>query len=203
MDNSISHKTIWNDAAKSGLVLGLVTIVLMVPSQYTVNLSGKLLAGILNFALWLAKFIICIVVMKHYLIKFAKSHKGVMNSHTRRFGMATALASALIVAAFQFLNIAYINPDMYAQAMETAMESYSSMMTSSEIDAMRESFSGLPTLMFFVMFFYCAIYGIILSSILSRNIPNETSIFDDQDNDFTYETVEEINPKEGENTDEQ
>lgn len=203
MNNSISHKTIWNDAAKSGLVLGLVTIVLMIPALYTANLSGKLLAGILNFALWLAKFIICIMVMKHYLVKFAKSHKGVRSSHTRRFGMATALASALIVAAFQFLNTAYINPDMYAQAMETAMESYSSMMTSSEIEAMRETFSGLPTITFFVMFFYCAIYGIVLSSILSRNIPDATSIFDDPDDDFTYETVEGINSEEGENTDEQ
>ncbi len=197
MSNTISHKTIWNDAAKSGLVLGVVTVALMVPAEYTVNMSGKLLAGIINFALWLAKFVLCIAIMKRYLIKFAEDHTGVKNSHTRRYGLAMALASALIVAAYKFISIAYINPDLYAQAIETTMENYSSMFTSSEIDTMRESLADLPALTFFTMFFYCSIYGIIVSCILSKNIPDATSIFfeepDDEDTSVTTKGIEDEN----------
>ena len=203
MTNSISHKTIWNDAAKSGLILGLVTVVLMLPGEYMVFLKSRILVGVLSFALWLAKFIICIVVMKHYLVKFSKDHDGVRNSHTRRYGIAMAITSALIVATYKFLSMAYINPEIYAQAMETALESYSNMLTSSDIEAMRESITNY-TFLFFGMFLYCVFYGTIVSSILAANIPNATSIFDEPDDVFSSETDDTADSEgEEENIDEQ
>lgn len=203
MTNSISHKTIWNDAAKSGLILGLVTVVLMLPGEYMVFLKSRILVGVLSFALWLAKFIICIVVMKHYLVKFSEDHDGVRNSHTRRYGIAMAITSALIVATYKFLSMAYINPEIYAQAMETALESYSNMLTSSDMEAMRESITNY-TFLFFGMFLYCVFYGTIVSSILAANIPNATSIFDEPDDVFSSETDDTADSEgEEENIDEQ
>lgn len=203
MTNSISHKTIWNDAAKSGLILGLVTVVLMLPGEYMVFLKSRILVGVLSFALWLAKFIICIVVMKHYLVKFSEDHDGVRNSHTRRYGIAMAVTSALIVATYKFLSMAYINPEIYAQAMETALESYSNMLTSSDMEAMRESITNY-TFLFFGMFLYCVFYGTIVSSILAANIPNATSIFDEPDDVFSSETDDTADSEgEEENIDEQ
>ena len=203
MTNSISHKTIWNDAAKSGLILGLVTVVLMLPGEYMVFLKSRILVGVLSFALWLAKFIICIAVMKHYLVKFSEDHDGVRNSHTRRYGIAMAVTSALIVATYKFLSMAYINPEIYAQAMETALESYSNILTSSDIEAMRESITNY-TFLFFGMFLYCVFYGTIVSSILAANIPNATSIFDEPDDVFSSETDDTADSEgEEENIDEQ
>lgn len=192
MQNSITHKTIWNDAAKSGLVLGLVTVILMIPANYVGNIPAKVLAGVLNFALWLAKFIICIAVMKRYMVRFAQEHEGSQTSHILRYGMAMAVASALITAAFKFLDVAYINQDLYSQAIETAIQSYSRFMSSSDLDSIRESMNDLPVLIFFWMFIYCTIYGIIVASILSRSIPEDFSIFDEPDDEVISETTDKI-----------
>ncbi len=166
---------------KSGLILALVTIICSIPSDFLYLMKPGFWSGLLSILLWVIKFAACIWVMKHYLVLFKKEHSSATRANIRRYGLAIAISSALIVSAYKFVDMVYINPDASAQMVNTLMDSYSTMLSSSEMDKMEEALADLPSMTFFFMFFYCIIYGAILSGILSRNIAAPDSIFDEID----------------------
>ena len=174
MERPFSRKDLWDAAGKAGLVLGLVSAAYVLVSALLTKISGgagmAFIFTILAFLAWAAKFAGCILLMKFFMKKFADAHPGIDNSGTFRFGMVTALLSALIFAAFDMAYVTWIAPDTMSQAIETVQESYGSMLPEESLEALEEINFG--TVSFFTNLIYCFLFGTVLSAILSRNIPS-------------------------------
>ena len=93
------------------------------------------------------------------------------NADTFKFGMATALLSALIYSAISLTNILFISPDLFSEQMSAAIQTYSSMLDSNSMAMLEKMEDSYPQISFFSNLIYCFLYGTVLSAILSRNIP--------------------------------
>jgi hypothetical protein len=167
------RKNLWNSAAKAGLALGLVSSAYLFINQWTAEIGVPVLTGLLSFVLWAAKFGGCIWLMMFFMKKFVAENQDAVNSDTFRFGVVTALLSAVVYAAFSFANTAYFSADMIAENMDTVMQAYSQFMDSNTMGQMEKMMAKMPQITFFSNLIYCFIFGTILSLILSRNIPSK------------------------------
>lgn len=166
------RKNLWNSAAKAGMVLGLVSSAYLFINQWVTSMGIPVLSGVLGFVLWAVKFGGCIWLMMFFMKKFAAENTAADNSTTMKFGIATALLSALVYAAFSFANMAYFSTDLIAENMDAVMQAYSQFMDSNTMSQMEKTMTKLPQITFFGNLIYCFIFGTILSAILSRNIPS-------------------------------
>ena len=167
------HKNLWNSAAKSGLALGLVSSVYLFVNQWVALMDTPVISGLLSFVLWAVKFGGCIWLMMFFMKRFVAENQDAVNSDTFRFGVVTALLSAIVYAAFSFANTAYFSADMIAENMDTVMQAYSQFMDSNTMAKMDQMMAKMPQITFFSNLIYCFIFGTILSLILSRNIPSK------------------------------
>ena len=172
------HKNLWNGAGKAGLVLGLASSVYLFVNQWVSAMGIPILAGVLSFVLWAVKFGGCIWLMMFFMKKFASENQETDNSTTFRFGVVTALLSALVYAAFSFANMAYFSADLMAENIDTVMQAYSQFMDSNTMSKMEDMMAKLPQITFFGNLIYCFIFGTVLSLILSRNIPSRNPFAD-------------------------
>lgn len=171
---SYTRRDFWDSASKAGLALGAVSIAYtMVSQMFTPEMIGKMGAGIttlITMSLWVAKFAGCIWLMKFFLKKFAGISSDMTRNEVFKQGAAAAFLSALIFSAFYLAYVTIINPEAFNQAMDTAIESYSSFMDSNTSAMMEEMRGKIPVISFVSNLIYCSIYGSVLASILSRNI---------------------------------
>lgn len=178
MNTEIKRKEIWESAGMPGLILGLVpcayTLLNMLFNNSGESVAGNFLSTILAFILWLAKFVGCIWLMKYFMQKFANQHPGIDMKTVFRFGMITALLSALICSVFSFVMTVYINPEQVQEAIDLVMESYSSMLDSNSMTMMESIMSNYATIQFFTNIVYCFLYGTIISRLLSGKIVPST-----------------------------
>ena len=185
MEQAINGKTIWDAAAKAGLALGAVSCAFMLinpllaikSSSVALNLFGSFM----GLVLWAAKFFGCIWLMKFFMKKFCKDNPEADNVHTRRLGIMAAALSALVFSAFSLAYVSYINPDVFNDSFDMVLQSYSNMMSSDELSQIEEMRGDMGKISFFSNFFYCFIYGCILSAIVSRNIPSQNPFEDTTD----------------------
>lgn len=173
------RKNLWNDAGKAGLVLGGVSSAYMFISQFlsTTEIPG-FLSALIGLLLWTAKFGGCIWLMTFFMKKFAVENTEAENSATFRFGMVTAILSALVYSAVSLANVAFISADMYTEQTNMIMQQMAGMMDSNTMSQMEKTIQNLPQLTFFSNLIYCSIYGTLLSGILSRNIPSKNPFAD-------------------------
>ena len=171
MEQKTLRKTLWEEAGKAGLVLGLVSSTYLFLTQF---LGGsqmpeliKTVAGVL---LWAGKFGGCIYLMAQYMKRFAKLDDTIETSSVFRFGLATSLLSALVFAAASFANTAFISSDMINEQVRLLMEQMGPMMDSNSLNQIEDVMAKLPQITFFSNLFYCIIYGGVLSFIISRTI---------------------------------
>ena len=164
------------DAARSGLVLGLISIIYMVYTALVGKLNasgvGAAVVNVAGVLVWVFKFWLCIHLMKAFMQKFAAGREGVTNRDTFRFGFNTALLSALLYSGFSLAWMLFIQPDMTAESMDAAMQMYEGMFTEDQLASMEELAPKLPTIIFFVNLIWCWLFGTVLSAIFSRNIPS-------------------------------
>ena len=179
MEQNVIQKNMWNAAGQTGFVLGLYTTVFLMISVMTQDSQmSAVLSSILSMALWALKFAGCIWIMMFFMKKFASENEVVDNSQTFRFGMLTSLLSALVYAAACFANVAFISPEFYAEQMQMTMEQLGPVMDSNTAASMEKFLDILPQVTFFSNLIYCFVYGMVLSFILSRNIPSKDPFAD-------------------------
>ena len=181
MSSSISNKTIWGDAARNGLVLGLVTVAFTLLNSLLANAAGGAIGGVLRFFWWLVKFAGCIFLFRWFLVRFAKKNPAAEYDDTKALGLATALTSALICAAYGLADVLYIHPDAMEEAMDAAMQSYSSMLGAAEMDMLSNMTGSMPTIGFFTTLIYCFLFGLVLTFIFAPKITPKKTIFDEPD----------------------
>ncbi len=171
MKQTLTKGALWNRAGAAGLVLGLVSTAYMFITQYMTGISSAFLQTLMTFLLWALKFGGCIWLMKYFMKRFAEGFEGADNSATMRFGMAAAACSALVYSTMTLANVLIISPDLYSTALDTVMQSYSSILDSNSASMLEKMWDRLPQITFFSNLIYCFIYGTVVSAILSRNIP--------------------------------
>lgn len=187
-----SNAEIMNRAGIAGLALGAVSTAYMFIVQYLPHLiQAPVAVSIISALLWIAKFAGCIYLMAWFMTSFAKSDSGVEQRHTLKLGLWAAVFSALIFSAASLANTLFINPEGISQAFDQALGMYAQQLDSNSLAAIENVKDSMPTITFFSEFFYCVIYGSILSSILSRNIPKSDPFAAFHKNDGESSNVEE------------
>ena len=159
----VNRKNLWNGALLAGLVLAGVSIAYMFATQYCK-------VGIVNFLLWIAKLAGCIILFRFLMKKFLQIEAEASRPDLFAFGAVAAVASALLYAGCYFVNAVYIAPDLISEAMETALEAYSSSMTSEVEELLEEMIPRLPMIGFWANLLYCSVFGVVLSAIFSRSL---------------------------------
>lgn len=178
MEQNILRKNMWNSAAKAAIFFGLISTAYLFITQFLGQLQiPAFLNALLGFILWAAKFGGCVWLMMFFMKKFAEENKQADNSHVFSFGMIISFLSAIIFAAASFADSAFISADMYAEQIDTAMQSYAKFMDSNSMNAIEKMMDILPQLTFFSNLIYCFLYGTVLSAILSRNIPPKNPFY--------------------------
>lgn len=172
---------IWESAGKAGLVLGGVSIVYMLCTMLTGKLAENgpvVLLSLLNGVLWIAKFVACIYLMRLFMLRFSKADPSADNARVFRFGMLTALFSALLYSAFYLAYVSFIAPDTFEQAL--GMLEDNPFLDSNSMAAIEEMMPRLPTISFFVNLVWCWLFGTVLAAIFSRSIPSTNPFTDEQ-----------------------
>lgn len=171
MDEKLTRGILWNRAAAAGIALGAVSSAYLFITQYLSGTGTSIWISGLNLVLWGVKLLLCVWLMMHFMKSFASAYEEADNRDTFRFGMITALCSALIYAAVTLANVLIINPDLIHQQIEAALKIYGSSLDSNSLNALDTVDSIMPQVMFFSNLVYCFLYGTVLSAVLSRNIP--------------------------------
>ncbi len=174
MSDETKAVNVWNEAGKTGAKLGLLCIACMAASFLISKIHGGtaivLLVSVLNFIIWAVKFTGCIAIMRRDMTRFAMAQQEDERGRAYRFGVASALLSALIVSAATLANILFISPEMFQATIDAVMNQYSAVLDANGRQALESVSGNLPTINFFVTLGYCFVYGWILSAILSRSI---------------------------------
>lgn len=168
------RKIFWNQAGAAGLALGGVSTVYLAVIQLLAHCTGIPVAiGLIEGILWLAKFIGCIWLLQFFMKRYVSSRDDASSSDSFAFGAATAALSALVYSACYLVYVQVIAPDFFEQSVSAALSSYSSLMDSNSRAYLEQLMPEMPKISFFANLIYCFIYGLVVSAILSRNIPSD------------------------------
>ena len=179
---SISGKAIWNEASKAGLIFGLISVAYNYISMYLNGLQGasfmiNFLSNIGGWILWVAKFVGIILLMRACMKRLTRKYDGVTNGDSFMLGVAISLLSSLIVAGFTLLNVSVLFVEQYQQLLTQVSAEMQPMLDANSRAAM-EDIMNRPSLFFWGTLFYCFLFGVILSRILSRRIPAQDPFAD-------------------------
>ena len=180
---TISGKAIWNEATKAGLMFGLVSVAYNYISIYLASLVGS--SFLLNFfasvGVWLlrvAKIVGLILLRRACMTRLTRNYSEVTNGDTFLLGIAISALSAIIVAGFTLLDCTVLLPTHYQDVMNQVMAELQPSMDANLRSAMEDVLSNFSGIMFWSTLFYCILYGVILSRILSRRIPAQDPFAD-------------------------
>lgn len=178
MRQDIDMRTILNEAAKSGLLLGLFTGVFIYAAMLVGMINSgsfgvKLVITVVNALLWMLKFVGCLWLLRFFMIRFAVANPTLTPRSSFRFGMFTALFSAIIVAGIGLVNITLIAPESMQSAIEAAMQSYSSALSASDqVTFGKNAQPPAPDIILFISsLVYCFLFGTVAAKIFSASIP--------------------------------
>ena len=188
MKENITTGILLNKAGIAGIVLGLVSTAYIFISTGIASITSPVLNTLLTIMLWTVKFVLCIWLMIFFMKRLAKSYDNVTNSTTFKFGTTVAACSALIFAAASLANVTIINPDLISRQMEAVVQILGSKADSNTLAALGDMEESMPEIVFFSNLFYCFLYGVVLSLILSRRIPSNDPFANlEEGNDFDRE----------------
>lgn len=167
------RQTFWNKAGTAGLALGGVSTAYLAIIQLLAYCTAAPVAiGLIEGILWLAKFLGCIWLLQIFMKGYVSGRDDATNSESFAFGAAIAVLSALVYSACYLIYVQVIAPDFFEQSVSAAMGAYASMLDSNSRSALEQIMPEMPKISFFANFIYCSIYGLVVSAILSRNIPS-------------------------------
>lgn len=174
MEQNSAQKNMWNTAGKAGLFLGLASTAYLFITQAIGQAElPAFLNSVLGFVLWAAKFVGCIWIMKFFMKRHVSGNPDSTNSDTFKLGTIMALLSAIVYSAAAFANVAFISPELFQTQMDMMMQQMAPMMDSNTISVMETYMENLAQITFVSNLIYCFLFGMILSFILSRNIPSK------------------------------
>ncbi len=168
MKGKLDNTTLWNEAAKAGALLGLVSVSCLVLKELAGMSGSAFLVQAAAVILWSVEFFGCILLMKKVQLDLRDKYENVKMEDTFRLGRRAAALSGLLLASAQALIILY----MPQETMDTLVSDISQAMsmTSSQKEQVEGMLDKMPLYTFVFQWLYCFLYGTVLSSIMSRYI---------------------------------
>lgn len=172
MENNYDSK--WVSAAKEGLILALVTVVVMTLQVLTKN-------AFLNMLLWTIKLAGSIWILSIFIKKFGAARPG---ESAFSYGFKVCLCSSIVCAVYTLLLYGFLFPDYAAEVMDKTWESLgaaASMPDMEEVtDMMARMEDNYAQIMCISTFIWCVLLGLIFSAILGRSSTKSKNIFEDE-----------------------
>lgn len=163
----------WSQAAKDGLILAAVTVVVSTLTFLTKStFLGMLLWAVkLGGSIWLLS-----VIMKRYGI----AHP---DQSTFGYGVIVCLLSAIVCSVWAFVTYQFLFPDAVAEAFDQAFSAFDQMGALPEefTDVMLKMQDNYAQINCITTFFWCTLLGILFSAILSHAGKRSQSIFSDEE----------------------
>lgn len=162
----------WSRAAKDGLILAAVTVVITL-------ISGWNKSGVLGAALWIVKFVGSILVLRTAMKAFGADNP---STPTLGYGLKVCLCSSLVCAVWAFVMYTFIFPDIASQAFEAVYEGYAQAgfsVTDQMTDMMTNLEDHYAQYTCVISFFWDLLLGLIISSILANSTKNDDVFFED------------------------
>ncbi len=168
MNGKLDNTLLWNEAAKAGLLFGLVSVSCLALKELATLSGSTFLVQAAAIVLWAVEFFACILVMKKVQLDLRDKYEGVKMADTFVLGRRAALLSGLLLASAQALIIMHMPEETMDQLVGAVSEAMP--MSASQKEQMDGVLDKLPVLTFLFQWMYCFLYGTILSSIMSRYI---------------------------------
>ena len=168
MSKELDNTTLWNEAAKAGFLLGGVSIGCLLLKELAAVSGSSFLLQAAAIILWAVEFFGCMLIMKNVMLKLKEHYPSARMKDTYKLGRRAALLSGLLLASAQTLIIL----KMPEGEMSTLVNDLTANMSlsGSEREAVDGMMDKLPVITFFSQWIYCYLYGLVLSSFLSRYI---------------------------------
>lgn len=168
MKGKLDNTTLWNQAAKAGVLFGLVSVSCLVLKELAGASGSSFLSQAAFIILWVVEFFGCILLMKKVQLDLRDRYEDVHMRDTFLLGRRAALLSGLLLASAQALIILYMPQETMEQLVGAVSEAMP--MSASQKEQMDGMLDKLPLLTFLFQWAYCFLYGTVLSSIMSRYI---------------------------------
>ena len=169
-----TNQAIFAYASFPGLVLGAVCISYELLNLLCGGITQPLLAGTVGVLLWLLKTGGCLYLLFFFLRRYAETGDGNGFQPVYRCGLAISFLSALVYSGFYFAYTMYIVPDLFDNALDLFVSTYSSSLNEDSLEALENLRPDLPLISFISKLIYCFVFGAVLSAVYSRRIAANT-----------------------------
>ena len=174
MENAATNpNSKWSLAARDGLILAAVTVVVSTLTFLTKN-------GFLTSLLWLVKLVGSIWVLRVIMKRYGDTHP---DEPTFGYGVIVCLFSAVVCAVWAFVEYQFLFPGAVADAfqqMYDVFEQMGSSMPDEFTDMMLRMEDNYAQINCITTFFWCTVLGLVFSAILSR-AERRKSVFTDEE----------------------
>ncbi|MBR4660339.1 MAG: DUF4199 domain-containing protein [Bacteroidales bacterium] len=153
----------WASAARDGLLLALVTIAIS-----SISIFVKEMPGFLGIITWLVKTVGSIYLLVLFVKSFLAGHQ---DASAFGYSIRICLFSSLIIAAFTFVQMQYIQPDVVSEAFDQAIAQMGAQLDSDSIDQLNRISDNPGRIMSIITFFWDMLLGLLASAIISSALP--------------------------------
>lgn len=156
----MNYKLNWSDAAKYGLILASVSVV--------INLVTSIfkLPAFLNILLSVIKLCASVYLVYYAMRRNNSSYDNVTYGQTFGFGMAVCSLSAIVCTLFTLLTFTVILPDSITTMLNDVFVQLESMGMAGMIDY-DTMLRAMPAYLVFSQLIYCIIFGLVVSAIVA------------------------------------
>ena len=172
--NSSANGSKWSLAAKDGLILAAVTVVISTLTFLTKN-------GFLNGLLWLVKLVGSIWVLRVLMHRYGQDHP---DESTFGYGAIVCVLSAVVCAVWSFVEYQFLFPGAVAEAFEqmySQIGQMGSMMPENFTDIMLKMEDNYAQINCISTFIWCSVFGLLVSAILARSSGAGKRVFTDEE----------------------
>ena len=163
----------WSLAARDGLILAAVTVVV---STLTFLTESTILSGLL----WLVKLVGSIWLLRIIMKRYANDHP---EESVFGYGVIVCLLSAIVCAVWAFVEYQFLFPDAVAKAFDQMFASFEEMgaaLPDNFTDMMLKMEDKYAQITCITTFFWCTLLGILFSAIISHT-GTRKSVFTDEE----------------------
>lgn len=171
--NASSGTSKWSLAARDGLILASITVVVSTLTFLTKN-------SFLTTLLWLVKLVGSIWLLTVIMKRYGKDHP---DESTFSYGTIVCVLSALVCAIWAFAEYQFLFPGAVEEAFDQAFQNIEQMgmsMPEEVTDMMLRMQDNYAQINCITTFVWCSLLGLLFSAIISHSIKPK-NVFTDEE----------------------
>lgn len=170
MSNTVDNRTLWNEAARVGMVFGLFSSACLGLKEASALTGSTFVTTAAMIILWAVEFFGCILLMKKYMLDELQKHRGMSQVQLYKFGRRVALLSGFILAVVNAVIVSFIPDETLAATLNETMAAMPASMQTDAEDSIALFMDKFPLFTFLGQWVYCFLYGTVLSAIMSKYV---------------------------------